>query len=137
MALTTPNRRPVGVVRYYVDDEGRVWRLLASGAFRQVATWARGTRTLYPAVTLWQNNRKRTVYVHRLVAEAFPEVCGTDFDGAVVRHLDGDPTNTRASNLRFGTRDENEADKMWHAEHGRGTVREEPGAYVPDADLGF
>jgi hypothetical protein len=86
---------------------------------------------------LWAESRRRNLYVHVLVARAFPEVCGVEFEGAVVRHLDGNESNPRASNLRFGTRDENEADKMWHAENGRGTIREDSRDYAPDDEFGF
>lgn len=45
--------------------------------------------------------------VHRLVALAFPEICGTPFPGAEVMHLDDNPHNNVATNLRWGTRREN------------------------------
>ena len=47
-----------------------------------------------------------TVKVHRLVCEAFhgPK----PFPEAVVLHLDEDPSNNRASNLRWGSRKENQ-----------------------------
>ena len=62
--------------------------------------------------------RLRTVYgyrsfkVHRLVCRAFhgsPPIYGED--EAHCRHIDGDPLNNHADNLRWGTRSENEHDK--------------------------
>lgn len=50
--------------------------------------------------------------VHRLVAEAF---CGRPTaESFLVRHLDGDPLNNRAENLRWGTPKENAADTKRH-----------------------
>lgn len=42
--------------------------------------------------------------VHRLVASAFLGACPA---GKEVLHLDGDPSNNRLENLRYGTRSEN------------------------------
>lgn len=134
-------RRPLGIGRYYVDAEGGFWRLSSRGAFRSVAVWDRVAghgRGVYPSVTLWVEGKKRNYYAHVLVACAFPETCGTEFEGAIVRHLDGDASNFRPENLRFGTVAENEADKVWHAENGRGTIREDSvRGYAPDDEFGF
>ena len=46
--------------------------------------------------------------VHVLVAETF---IGPRPDGMEVRHLNGDPTDNRADNLRYGTRSENQRDQ--------------------------
>jgi hypothetical protein len=49
-------------------------------------------------------------YLHRLICEAFsgpPE-------GRHCRHLDGDRSNNSASNLKWGTKAENESDKAKH-----------------------
>ena len=68
----------------------------------------------YPTVTLSDRGRRRTQQVHRLVAEAF---LGPRPEGADIRHLDGDPTNNRASNLAYGTRSENIRDLVAHGRH--------------------
>lgn len=54
-------------------------------------------------------NKLRHANVHRLVAEAF--VAGI---GQVVRHLDGNSHNNAASNLAWGSYEDNEADKRRH-----------------------
>ena len=71
----------------------------------------------YPSVVLGRGN---TRMVHRLVAEAFHGLCPL---GCEVRHRDGDRTNPRADNLRWGTRSENIRDAVrngtWHSEKRR------------------
>jgi hypothetical protein len=47
--------------------------------------------------------------VHRLVLLAFVGLCP---EGQECRHLDGDPTNNRLSNLTYGTRSENIIDVL-------------------------
>lgn len=55
--------------------------------------------------------KQTTVKVHVAVALAF---LGPRPEGLDIRHLDGDPTNAHASNLAYGTKLENEADKWRH-----------------------
>lgn len=65
-------------------------------------------------------NGYRMVYVgkvrtlHGVVAEAFH---GPRPDGMQIRHLDGDKTNNRASNLTYGTASENAIDSVEHGVH--------------------
>ena len=53
-------------------------------------------------------NRK---LVHRLILETFIGPCP---EGMECRHLDGNPTNNHLSNLCWGTRSENQKDKVRH-----------------------
>ncbi len=66
----------------------------------------------YPVVRLakkgWKSN---ALSVHRMVAESF---IGPIPDGMVVRHLDGEPTNNRVTNLAIGSHSENHLDKRRH-----------------------
>lgn len=64
-------------------------------------------KTGYIIVGLYKDGEVWTTYVHRLVAFAFPEICGKHFDGAVVDHLDTIRHNNRAENLRWCTISEN------------------------------
>lgn len=50
-------------------------------------------------------------YLHRLICEAYHGPCP---DGMECRHLDGDRSNNKASNLSWGTKEENAADKENH-----------------------
>jgi len=59
-----------------------------------------------------------TLYVHRLVLIAFR---GLPPVGYEARHLNGDPADNRLSNLAWGSRKHNEADKVRHARSNRGT----------------
>lgn len=54
---------------------------------------------------------RRTLRVHRLVAEAFH---GPRPSGLVVRHLNGDQRDNRADNLRYGTLKQNWQDALDH-----------------------
>lgn len=66
-----------------------------------------------------QDEKWVTRYVHQLVCEAFH---GPRPEGMVTRHLDGDPLNNHASNLKWGTQLENETDKDLH---GRRPINEQ------------
>lgn len=68
--------------------------------------------TGYPIISLTGEQRRGSVAVHSLICAAFhgePPTVGSE-----VRHLDGDKSNSRPENLRWGTRAENEADKRRH-----------------------
>lgn len=54
--------------------------------------------------------------VHRLVLEAFIGPCPL---GMETLHADDDSTNNRLSNLRWGTRSENEHDSVRNGHHGQ------------------
>jgi hypothetical protein len=57
--------------------------------------------------------------VHKLVCETFYGAAA--FDGAQVRHMDGDQTNNRPENLDWGTQEQNWQDRK---AHGRGMGEE-------------
>ena len=65
----------------------------------------------YPIVDLWKQGKGQTRTVHSLVAEAF---VGPRPDGMQVCHNDGDPTNNRVDNLRYGTHSDNMLDRVRH-----------------------
>lgn len=58
----------------------------------------------YLAVGLTKDGKRKTVYVHRLVAEAFVENPG---GMPVVNHIDFDRQNNRADNLEWCSQEEN------------------------------
>ena len=78
----------------------------------------------YKIVTLCKDGKPINARVPRLVLMAF---CGLPPTDMVACHLDGDPTNNRLSNLRWGTNKENELDKV---RHGTSNVGERSGRAV-------
>lgn len=103
---------------YSVSDQGRVRR-------DKIARGAKVGRILKPTVdkrggylsfSLYRGNRaaRFRVKIHTLVAAAFigPRPVGTE-----VLHGDGDPTHNQPSNLRYGTRGENNLDSVAHGTH--------------------
>ena len=66
----------------------------------------------YPCVTVMLGGRKTTRAVHSLVCAAF--YGPPPFDGAQVRHLDGDPQRNTPDNLCWGTQAENWQDRRAH-----------------------
>lgn len=107
-------RSVVGYEGYYsVSNYGRV-RNDRREARRQVGLIISQARkpTGYRFVSLYRNGVSTARYTHRLVLEAFVGPCPV---GCQARHFpDRDPSNNRLSNLQWGTRVENAADKHVH-----------------------
>lgn len=98
---------------YEVSNEGRVHSLGHWLNNNGTMVWHEGRelnghfneyRRNEQTVALCYNGVKKWFRVHHLVAWAFPEICGEWFEGAEVDHLDGDPTNNVATNLRVTDR---------------------------------
>lgn len=68
----------------------------------------------YGMVSLRDSGRDRYVSVHTLVLESF---VGPRPEENVCRHLDGNPSNDRLENLRWGTQKENIQDSIKHGTH--------------------
>ncbi len=104
--------------RYEVSDLGSVrsfvWSKLRGETRPQTLKTIR-LDSGYLVVGLVTSGRQRLRRVHQLVLEAF---VGPRPAGMITRHLNGDQTDNRLSNLAWGTQAENEADKKLH-----GTVR--------------
>ena len=111
---------------YEVSSLGRVRSLdrlvRANSGWRQTgiryfSPAASGRNKKYKRVLLRNPDKQRLV--HQLVLEAFvgprPEYCEA-------RHLDGDPSNNKLDNLAWGTKAENQADKLKHGTILRGTA---------------
>lgn len=107
--------------RYEVSSFGRVRSLplvVAGGNnVRRFPARIRATPlgdTGYPIVSLTRYYNGTVKKVHQLVLIAFR---GPARAGQVTRHLDGDRTNPRLANLRWGTRSENVRDAVKHGTH--------------------
>lgn len=66
----------------------------------------------YPAINLCKDCVKRRYSVHRLVALTF--IGPPPFEGAQIRHLDGNHVNNSVSNLAWGSAKENTEDRRRH-----------------------
>ena len=61
----------------------------------------------YLVVVLCKDGKPKAFNLHKLVAFAFPEICGEWFEGATVNHKDWDTENASADNLEWVTWEEN------------------------------
>jgi hypothetical protein len=116
--MTAVEWRPVADYEglYEVSDAGYVRSLPRPGARRNRMYGGqdlKGVRQItgYLGVNLGRRNKRYAHMVHVLVCEAFH---GPRPEGMQVRHLNGNETDNRASNLAWGTRSENEIDKVHH-----------------------
>jgi hypothetical protein len=105
--VTEEEWRPVaGAPGYEVSDRGRVKSHKRGGP-----------RLMRPAPNaggyLLTSLNGKSYYIHRLVALAF---LGEPAPGLEVRHLNGDPGDSRLENLAWGTHQENMRDRK---DHGR------------------
>ena len=72
----------------------------------------------YKAVSLQLNGNPCKRYIHNLLLETF--VCSRP-DGYQCRHLDSNPLNNNLSNLEWGTRSENQKDRLSVGKDNRGS----------------
>lgn len=74
------------------------------------------TKQGYERVVLCKDGKMKGYFVHRLVAYAFPEICGVYFDGAEVNHKNEIKTDNRPENLEWCSR-------LYNANYGTGNQR--------------
>lgn len=108
--------------KYQVSNYGRIMGLeYTYNRGRQTVQGIRKTHVIkpYPNTKAYEyfvasfkedgkHSKSKTMSVHRLVARAFPEICGEWFEGCVVHHKDRNPLNNRADNLIIMSRSEHE-----------------------------
>jgi hypothetical protein len=108
----------VGFEKYEVSDQGRVrsWRDFRGGIRREPRLLRQFPGNPYGhlvvSLILKPGEPSRPVGVHRLVLEAF--VGARPGDVHACHFPDRDPTNNRLENLRWGTAQENAADRAAH-----------------------
>lgn len=107
---------------YQASSLGRVRSMCRSAAGRIIAG-VRQPGGYVKFCNLRIGGRREQWWLHRLVAWVFHGP--PPFDGAEVRHLDGNPANNRADNLAWGTHAENQKDIVRHgrAKHGEDNLR--------------
>jgi len=131
--------------RPVVGYEG-VYEVSSLGQVRSLDRWVRansgrrrtGVRYFTPSPSGKSRKYKKVLLrnpdkqhlVHRLVLEAF---VGPRPDNCEARHLDGDPSNNRLDNLAWGTKAENEADKVKHGTLLCGTAN--PASKLTEVDV--
>lgn len=122
---------------YEVSNFGRVrsldrWVRANSGwrktEIRYFTPSSSGRSKKYKRVLLRNPDKQHPV--HQLVLEAF---VGPRPENCEVRHLDGDPSNNRLDNLAWGTKAENQADKIRHGTILYGTAN--PASKLTEADI--
>lgn len=112
----TEQWRPIpGFPGYEISDQGRVrsWRPWRGQPVPRIMR-PLPDRAGYLRVAPFRDGRNVFRSIHRLVMEAF---VGPLPDGMETRHLNGDKTNNRLSNLAYGTRSENTYDQIAHGTH--------------------
>lgn len=98
---------------YEVSDAGglrSVRRTGTSGGTKKTPTDKAG----YPHTSLCKDGQQVTWRLHQLVAVAF---LGPYPPGEEVRHLDGNPLNSAAANLAYGSSAANKYDTVNHGNH--------------------
>jgi hypothetical protein len=102
-------------------DDGKVYSKTRYKGFgrKEYVDWyplsGRRNKKGYVTISMSHKNVKVTKSVHRLICMAFHGVPTSET--MQVRHLDGNPENNMAANLRWGTQEENWQDRK---AHGRG-----------------
>lgn len=88
---------------YEVSSLGRVRSLNYLNRHQKEILKLQKHRNGYVRICLCKNNTKGYYSVHRLVAFAFPEICGKWFKGAVCNHKNEVKWDNRAENLEWCT----------------------------------
>jgi len=100
---------------YWVSSSGRVFSY-KQGSMRELKQTHLGARD-YLSVSLHIEGKPTRLLIHRMMLETFVGPCP---EGMFARHLDGDKYNNVITNLAWGTREENDRDKMLHGHFERG-----------------
>jgi len=98
---------------YEVSDQGRVNSLKSHKIMKPTPCKREGR----PWLTLSREGKPRSFKVYTLVLRAFVGDCPPGHEAC---HFDGDTSNSRLSNLRWGTPAENLLDKIRHGTTTRG-----------------
>lgn len=115
--MTEEWRNVPGFASYEVSNLGQLRRLHKT-RYPSVLVPYRAKRGKYLVFSLRVDGTTKLVRLNRLVALAFHGE--PPFLGADARHLDGDKENNYATNIAWGSRTDNEADKVRHGTSNQG-----------------
>lgn len=101
--------RPVkGDLKHEISNLGRCRRILLDGNGKVVDEVVHAGSLGKHGYRVYSIQNKLAP-ASRLVAQAFPEICGDWFDGCEVHHIDGNPLNNKATNLMVLSRERHKA----------------------------
>lgn len=104
---------------YLIDDYGAVWSEKSNQQMKWYSCTRKGDGRRW-VVRLYQNGKKTTHYVHRLVALAF---LPNPDNKPLVDHMDRNPGNNHKSNLRRATIEENNRNRRcWNRSGRKGII---------------
>jgi hypothetical protein len=112
---------PLSMPGYVISEDGEVWSVSSNWrgyGCRKLAAIPNSHGYLRVRMLL-NNGVRKSFFVHKLVAEAYLPPRPTK--NHEIRHLDGTRTNNKSSNLMWGTRSENAADREKHGKTARGS----------------
>ena len=99
---------------YCVSESGDVYRFGSENPLRPVLNQPGG----YFQVSLWEGGKGRTWFIHHIVTIVFHGDRPSQRHHAA--HRDGNKTNNSKDNLRWLTKEENEAEKIIHGTSNHG-----------------
>lgn len=114
--------------KYYIDIEGNVYsskKWNDGKSLRKLKT--RVHKDGYIVISFWQNKKRITKKVHKLLLETFVGPCPANMESC---HNDGNSTNNNLSNLRWDTKSNNSKDRIGH-----GTMHSQEGEKNPNVKL--
>jgi len=106
------NRDIKGFENYTIDTVGRAFSKKSKKYLQQIVNCG------YLKVTLYRKGYRKPTSIHRIMADNF---LGVRKDGMEVRHLDGNKMNNNLSNLAYGTKSDNQKDRVVHGTSNRGS----------------
>lgn len=119
-----PTWKPIpGWPEYEASDSGVVRRVGCAAPLR-----GHPDKDGYLRIVLSRGRQRTTIGIHRAVAQAFHGLSPHQ-----VRHLDGDVSNNKPSNLAYGTAKDNADDRAGHGRTLRGELH--GSAKASDADV--
>jgi len=104
---------------YEVSNYSRIKRLIGFGCKKERILKSQKGNGGHLFVTLCKNNKKKYFKVYRLSLEAFVGSCPNKME---VCHNDGNTENNFIENLRYGTLEDNQKDKILHGKIGSGAM---------------